>query len=110
MQDQRWQIGLGEYIRQGEPNRVEKSEAWQTAIGLQDVDGLKTSDYLLETAKEHIEGRIDIAAAQRRIAHYYEQRSVRLENEPDTKEADIVSARMGFERRYRDLRLLRRHP
>lgn len=95
MQDQRWQIELGEYIRQGEPNQAEKSEAWQTAIGLQDVDGLKTSDYLLETAKEHIEGRIDIAAAQRRIAHYYEQHSVRLESEPDTKEADIVSARIA---------------
>ncbi len=67
MPDKHWQIELSEYIRQGEPDRVEKSAAWQTAIGLQDVDGLKTSAYLLETAKEHIEGRIDIATAQRRI-------------------------------------------
>lgn len=43
-----------EYIKQGEPDKTEKSEAWQTAIGLQAVDGLNTSDYLLDTAKEHI--------------------------------------------------------
>ena len=49
-----WQSDLEEYIRQGEPEQSDKSIAWKTAIGLQDVDGLKTSDYLLETAKEHI--------------------------------------------------------
>ena len=60
-----WQLDLAEYIRQGEPEQSEKSAAWKTAIGLQDVDGLKTSDYLLETAKEHIEGKIDIKTAQK---------------------------------------------
>ena len=43
-----WKYDLEEYIRQGEPGKAEKSAAWQTAIGLQDVDGLKTSDYLIE--------------------------------------------------------------
>ena len=38
--EKKWQFELEEYIRQGEPDRAEKSEAWQTAIGLQDVDGL----------------------------------------------------------------------
>ena len=51
MPDKNWQFELEEYIRQGEPERAEKSEAWQTAIGLQAVDGLKTSEYLLDTAK-----------------------------------------------------------
>ena len=55
-QEHDWQYDLDEYIRQGEPDRLEKSVAWQTAIGLQDVDGLQTSDYLLETAKDHIHG------------------------------------------------------
>ena len=55
-----WNIELNEYIRQGEPDRVEKSNAWKTAIGLQDVDGLKPSKYLIETAKDHIEGKISI--------------------------------------------------
>ena len=95
MPDKDWQFELEEYIKQGEPDKVEKSEAWQTAIGLQAVDGLNTSEYLLDTAKEHIEGKITIDEAQKRIHSYYEQRSVRTETENETKEADIVSARIA---------------
>ena len=94
MPDKNWQFELEEYIKQGEPERAEKSEAWQTAIGLQAVDGLKTSEYLLDTAKDHIEGKITIDEAQRRIHSYYEQRTTRTETENETKEADIVSARI----------------
>ena len=94
MPDKNWQFELEEYIKQGEPERAEKSEAWQTAIGLQAVDGLKTSEYLLDTAKDHIEGKITIDEAQKRIHSYYEQRSTRTETENETKEADIVSARI----------------
>ncbi len=94
-EDNRWQFELEEYIRQGEPEQIEKSEAWQTAIGLQDVDGLKTSAYLLDTAKEHIEGKINIEEAQKRIQSYYEERGIRTEVEEETKEADIVSARIA---------------
>ena len=90
----RWQLELSEYIRQGEPERAEKSAAWQTAIGLQAVDGLKTSTYLLETAKAHIEGDIDIAGAQRRIQSYYKEQANRKSVEDGTMEADIVSARI----------------
>lgn len=94
MPDKNWQFELEKYIRQGEPDRAERSEAWQTAIGLQAVDGLNTSEYLLDTAKEHIEGKITIDEAQERIHSYYEQRTVRTETENETKEADIVSARI----------------
>lgn len=68
MPDKNWQFELEEYIKQGEPDKAEKSEAWQTAIGLQAVDGLNTSDYLLDTAKEHIEGKITIDEAQKRFS------------------------------------------
>ena len=54
---------------------------------------MKTSAYLLDTAKEHIEGKSSIDEAQKRIQSYYEQRTDRTEVENDTKEADIVSAR-----------------
>lgn len=90
-----WTLELNEYIRQGEPDKVDKSNAWKTAIGLQDVDGLKPSRYLLETAKEHIEGKITISEADRRIHSYYEERQDRIEVETDTKEADIVSVRIA---------------
>ena len=91
---QNWHLTLEEYIRQGEPSQAEKSSAWQTAIGLQAVDGLKTSDYLLETAKEHIEGSIDLPAAKRRIQSYYQQRENRQTVEDSTMEADLVSVRI----------------
>ena len=58
-----WKSTLNEYLKQGEPDQIEKTEIWKTAIGLQDVDGLKTSDYLLDTARENIEGKIDIDTA-----------------------------------------------
>lgn len=93
--EKNWQFELEEYIKQGEPDKIEKSEAWQTAIGLQAVDGLKTSAYLLDTAKEHIEGKISIDDAQKRIQSYYEQRADRVETENETKEADIVSVRIA---------------
>ena len=94
-EEKRWQFELEEYIRQGEPGQIEKSEAWKTAIGLQAVDGLVISEYLLDTAKEHIEGKIDIDEAQKRIQNYYEESAGRAEIEAGTREADIVSARIA---------------
>ena len=64
-----------EYIIHGEPGQKEKADAWQTAIGLQDVDGLKVSTYLLDTARQHIEGDISIDEARTRIKAYYETKS-----------------------------------
>lgn len=92
---QDWKFDLEGYIRQGEPKKAEKSAAWQTAIGLQDVDGLKTSAYLLETAKEHIEGKIDMPVAVKRIQNYYEERQDRKAYENETMEADLVSVRIA---------------
>ena len=60
-----------EYIRQGEPNKAEKAKVWKTAIGLQQVDGLKPSDYLISTAKQNIEGDISIVEVKLRIDSYY---------------------------------------
>ena len=60
-EEQKYTIqGLEEYIRQGEPQQRERGEAWKVAIGLQQVDGLQTSEYLLDIARNHIEGDITI--------------------------------------------------
>lgn len=94
--EQKYKIqGLDEYIRQGEPQQRERSEAWKVAIGLQQVDRLQTSDYLLDTAKRHIEGDITIGEAQALIDSYYKSVSGRKEIEHDrTEEADKVAARI----------------
>lgn len=90
-----WQNALNEYTKLKEPDKAYRCYAWKTAIGLQDVDGLRPSEYLVETAKEHIEGNIDIDTAKARITSYYEQRGNRQSTEADTKEADIVSVRIA---------------
>lgn len=83
------------YITQGEPDRIEKARIWQTAIGLQDVDGLKPSGYLLKTAERHIEGDITIDQARDLIDSYYESRGVRQDSEREGEmEADKVSVRI----------------
>jgi len=82
-----------EYLRQGEPNKVEKAKVWKMAIGLQDVDGLKPSSYLIETAKKNIEGDISIEEVKQRIDNYYKQHPVK-NHENRTEEADKVSARI----------------
>ena len=88
-----WKSSLNEYLKQKEPDKAERAGAWKTAIGLQDVDGLKTSEYLLNTAKDNIEGKIDIDSANVRIRKYYEEKEERDELSEE-KEADIVSARI----------------
>ena len=85
-------LDFDEYIRQGEPDQKEKASIWQTAIGLQAVDGLKTSDYLKETARKHIEGDIDIDQARELIKTYYQSKSVRESDDDAKQEADKVSA------------------
>lgn len=68
-----------EYIRQSEPQKREKGYAWQTAIGLQAVDGLKPSEYLINTARRHIEGDITIDEVQELIKSYYELKDIQTE-------------------------------
>ena len=80
-----------EYIRQGEPLKCEKGLAWQTAIGLQAVDGLKPSEYLLQTARKDIEGEIGIDDVERLVASYYESKEVRTEQDEQSREADVAA-------------------
>lgn len=83
-----------EYLRQGEPNKAEKAKVWKTAIGLQQVDGLKPSEYLITTAKQNIEGDISFEEVKQRIDSYYEQHPLK-DNKNRTEEADKVSARIA---------------
>ena len=83
-----------EYIRQSEPNKRDKGYAWHTAIGLQAVDGLKTSKYLIDTAIKNIEGDISIDDAQELLNSYYEENPKSGDDER-TEEADKVAVRIA---------------
>ena len=83
-----------EYIKESEPNKRDKRYAWHTAIGLQAVDGLKTSEYLVHTALRNIEGEISFEEANALLQTYYEENPA-CEAEDRTEEADKVSARIA---------------
>lgn len=77
-----------EYLRQGEPSKRENAANWQAAIGLQAVDGLRPSAYLLEVAGRNIEGEITLDESRRLIDSYYESKTVRTPKEDEEEEAD----------------------
>ncbi|MDR1604383.1 MAG: Fic family protein [Gracilibacteraceae bacterium] len=83
------------YEKQGEPEPSERSYNWKTAIGLQQVDGLKPSRYLIEIANANIEGKISIAEAEQFIADYYAHKPESAKTEERTEEADKVSGRIA---------------
>lgn len=84
-----------EYLKESEPDKAGRSYAWSTAIGLQAVDGLKPSKYLIDTAIQNIEGKITIKEAQSLIDSYYKERPVQQSDEERTEEADKVSSRIA---------------
>ena len=72
--DKELYLNFDEYIRQGDPQKKERAEAWRVAIGLQAVDGLKVSDYLLELARRNIEGEISMEEVDKLLDEYYEEK------------------------------------
>ena len=83
------------YIRQNEPGKKEKAYIWQTAIGLQAVDGLSTSEYLIETAKRNIDGEITLDEVGRLIKSYYQSKTQREPDDDEKEEADHAAANIS---------------
>ena len=88
-------IDFDVYIRQGEPDKRKRADAWRVAIGLQAVDGLTTSDYLNETARRNIEGEINIDEARQLVKTYYQKKTTRQPDDDEKQEADEVSGNIS---------------
>ena len=84
-----------EYLKESEPDKVSKGYAWSTAIGLQAVDGLRPSKYLVETAIQNIDGKSTVREAKNLIDSYYEERPVHMSDDDRTEEADKVASRIA---------------
>ena len=84
-----------EYLRQGEPSQKESAENWKTAIGLQAIDGLQPSAYLIDVAKRNIEGEITLDETRKLIDSYYQSKTVRTPKDEEEEEADKVSANIA---------------
>ena len=91
MSDKQSYIDFDEYIRQGEPQQREAAYAWSTAIGLQAVDGLKTSAYLNDLARRNIEGELTIDEVSELLDSYYTSKSACEAQDDDMEEADRAS-------------------
>ena len=83
-----------EYIIQGEPEKKERIKNWMTAIGLQDVDDLKPSQYFLDTVRQNIEGKITLKEVRKLVDQYYTTKEG-LQQEKRTEEADKVAVRIA---------------
>ena len=64
---------IREYVRSSEPDKRDRAYAWYTAIGLQAVDDLKPSEFLLRTAVRNIEGEITFEETDALLQRYYAQ-------------------------------------
>ena len=91
MDEKELYINFDEYIRQGEPGQREAAYAWSTAIGLQAVDGLRTSDYLNDLARRNIEGEITIDDVDSLLDSYYKSKTTRDADDDNKEEADRAS-------------------
>jgi fido (protein-threonine AMPylation protein) len=83
------------YLIETEPDKRERSYNWKTAIGLQAVDSLTPSAYLIDTANANIEGKISLGEAERLITDYYRHRPAQADAESRTEEADKVALRIA---------------
>ena len=92
-----------EYLRELEPDKANKGYAWSTAIGLQAVDGLKPSKYLIDTAIQNIEGKITMKEAQSLIDSYYEERPAHLRGLLNKGKVDIEDIKVDIENEKVDI-------
>ncbi len=95
MNEEQLYLNFDEYIKASEPHKRERAEAWRVAIGLQAVDGLQVSEYLKQTARQHIEGEITIDEAREQIKQYYISKTKHDEDDNEKEEADRVSGNIA---------------
>lgn len=95
MNEEQNYINFDEYIKASEPHKRERAEAWRVAIGLQAVDGLQVSEYLKQTARQHIEGEITIDEAREQIKQYYISKTQHDADDEEKSEADRVSGNIA---------------
>lgn len=63
-----------EYLNNENLDKRERAKLWRTSIGLQAVDNLRVSNFLIETARKHIEGKISMDEVSRLIDEHYKKK------------------------------------
>jgi len=65
---------LDEYLNDRDLEKRERAKLWRTSIGLQAIDNLRVSNFLIETARRHIEGEISMDEVSRLIDEHYKKK------------------------------------
>lgn len=74
--------------------RRKRSYYWDMAIGLNKVDGLNPSGYLLELKDDSIQGRKSYEVIEKELRNYYSRQELTSET-AGTRECDIVATRIA---------------
>lgn len=95
MEEQKFNSELNEYkVVENKQDGYTKQLYWNLAIGLQQVDGLTPSEYLLELSKKHIDGEITNEELEVMLKQYYSTKNTNDKKVSEKKECDLVSARI----------------
>ena len=83
------------YIIENEiTDKVKKQEYWNTGIGLNKVDNLEPSKYLLELSQKNINGELKYYEVENLLKTYYKTQNSNDINVQKEKECDLVSLRI----------------
>lgn len=63
-----------EYLNSEDLEKRERAKLWRASIGLQAVDNLCVSNFLIETARKHIEGEISMNEVSQLIDEHYKKK------------------------------------
>lgn len=84
------------YIIENETtDTAKKQEYWNTGIGLNKVDNLEPSKYLLDLSKKNINGELKYYEVENLLKTYYETQNHNDINIQKEKECDLVSLRIA---------------
>ncbi|MCI8393729.1 MAG: cell filamentation protein Fic [Clostridia bacterium] len=84
------------YIIENETtDAIKKQEYWETGIGLNKVDNLEPSKYLLELSQKNINGDLKYYEVEKLLKSYYETQDTSNTKIQNEKECDLVSLRIA---------------
>lgn len=75
---------------------IQKQEYWDTAIGLNKVDNLEPSNYLIDLSQKNIKGQLKYAEVEKLLNSYYKEQDTNQIKIQEERECDLVSLRIAM--------------
>lgn len=94
MNEKKLDSSVNEYEEIHKPSDYVKQLQWDMAIGLQEVDNLKPSNYLEKLLEENVSGNLTIKQVEDELRAYYTEKEKKNEINHSELECDFVSTRI----------------